>query len=46
MVLERLAFTQVDEDEQRFLAGAELPPPRPERLEVPADGPGDEVEGL
>jgi hypothetical protein len=45
-IVERLPFAQVGEDEQGLLARVELPPPRPDRLQVPADDPGGEVEGL
>ena len=34
---ERLAFPQVSQDEQGLLPGAELPPPRPDGLQVAAD---------
>jgi hypothetical protein len=44
-VLERLAFAQVGEHEQSLLPGAELPPPRPDGLQVPADQPGRVVQG-
>jgi hypothetical protein len=42
---ERLPFAQLGEHEQGFLARVELPPPRPDRLQVPAGDPGGEVEG-
>ena len=45
-VLECLAFAQVSQHEQGLLAGVQLPPPRPEGLQVPADNPGGEVQGL
>jgi hypothetical protein len=44
--VERFAFAQVGEHEQGFLARVEFPPPRADRLQVPADDPGGEVEGL
>ena len=44
-IVERLPFAQAGEREQGFLARVELPPPRPDRLAVPADDPGGEVEG-
>ncbi len=34
---ERLAFPQVDQDEQGLLPGVQLPPARPDRLAVAAD---------
>ena len=43
---ERLAFAQVDQDEQRLLPGVQLPPPRPDRLQVAADEPRHVVHGL
>jgi hypothetical protein len=45
-VRERLAFAQVGEHEQGLLPGVQLPPPRPDRLQVPPDDPGRVVEGL
>jgi hypothetical protein len=41
---ERLALAQVRQYEQGLLAGAQLPPPRPDRLQVPADDPGRVVQ--
>ena len=38
-LVERLALAQVGEHEQGFLLGVQLPPPRPDRLQVPADDP-------
>ena len=43
---ERLAFAQVGQDQERLLAGIELPPARPDRRPVAADDPGHEGEGL
>ena len=43
---ERLALAQVRQYEQGLLPGAQLPPPRPDRPQVPADDPGHEGEGL
>jgi hypothetical protein len=45
-LVERVAFAQVGQDKHRLLTRAQLPPPRPDRLQVPADDPGGEVEGL
>jgi hypothetical protein len=43
---ECLALAQVGEYQQDLLARVQLPPPRPDRLAVPADDPGDIAEGL
>jgi hypothetical protein len=43
---ERLAFTQVGEDQEGLLARVQLAPERPDRGTVPADDPGREGEGL
>ena len=44
-LVERLAFAQVGEHEQGLLPRVQLPPPRPDRLQVPADDPGRVVQG-
>ena len=41
-----LALAQVDQHQQGLRAGIEPPPERPHRLAVPADHPGDVVQGL
>jgi len=38
-LVERVAFAQVDEDEQGFRPGSQLPPARTDRLQVPTDAP-------
>ena len=43
---ERLALAQVSQDEQGLLPGVQLPPPRPDGLQVAADDPRRVVEGL
>src|SRR5262249_52102149 len=43
---ERLAFAQVDQDQEGLLPGVQLPPQRADRDPVAADDPGREGEGL
>jgi hypothetical protein len=43
---ERLAFAQVDQDQERLLPGVQLAPQRPDAGPMTADDPGHEVQGL